>query len=149
MPIRICIAAVGVHSGLASRGRDGPAVGAGRDEGRRRQAAGAPSGVPTIVFHGDADATVHPGNGEQVIAASAGAGQRWRHERVSARAGAPTRARCTAQPTGEVVAEHWVVHGAPHAWSGGSAKGSYTDPHGPDATAEMLRFFFEHPRQAD
>ena len=46
---------------------------------------------------------------------------------------------------GKVLAEHWLVNGAGHAWSGGHASGSYTDAKGPDATAEMLRFFFEHP----
>lgn len=141
-------AAAGVHSGLAAGvASDLPSALAAMKDGGAK-ANGAPNGVPTIVFHGDADATVHPRNGEQVIAASAGHGQTVEHERVQKAWGRPCTRRVHRAADGRVIAEHWVIHGAPHAWSGGSARGSYTDAHGPDATTEMLRFFFEHPRAA-
>ena len=104
--------------------------------------------VPTIVFHGDQDRTVHPRNGEQVIASvlgSAAAAKPRMSQGVSANGRRYTSATHHGD-AGEVLAEHWLVHGAGHAWSGGHAKGSYTDAKGPDATAEMLRFFFAHPQ---
>jgi poly(3-hydroxybutyrate) depolymerase len=102
--------------------------------------------IPTIVFHGDRDRTVNPRNGEQVLA-QAGAGREL--ERIVERGQVPgghayTRTRYTER-NGGVMLESWTVHGAGHAWSGGNPAGSYTDPYGPDAGREMLRFFLEHP----
>ena len=103
--------------------------------------------VPTIVFHGDQDQTVHPRNGEQVIAAVRGksAGNARVEQGVSAKGRRYTRSSHRGDD-GRVLTEHWLVHGAGHAWSGGDAQGSYTDATGPDATREMLRFFFEQSR---
>ncbi|MDQ3059188.1 MAG: PHB depolymerase family esterase [Pseudomonadota bacterium] len=135
-------AAVGVHSGLATgAATDMPsAFGAMQNGG----AAGARSTAspPTIVFHGDQDATVHPSNGEHVVAASAGV-LKSEHQRERSRNGREYTRRTYRKADGRVVAEHWAVHGAGHAWSGGNAQGSYTDAQGPDATEEMLRFFLE------
>ncbi|RZL93064.1 MAG: PHB depolymerase family esterase [Variovorax sp.] len=140
-------AAVGVHSGLAAGvASDLPAALMAMQRGGT-QAGGGSSGMPTIVFHGDADATVHASNGDQVIAASVGKTTSVEVEHLQAKGGRGSTRRLHRSADGRVVAEHWKVHGAPHAWSGGSAKGSYTDVRGPDASAEMLRFFFDHPRQ--
>ena len=140
-------AAVGVHSGLAAGSANDLPSAMGAMKRSAGKASGAASGVPTIVFHGDADATVHPGNGAHVIAASVhAAGDVQTEQGLAAGGHRYTRHVHRGSDEGPVLAEHWVVHGAAHAWSGGSAKGSYTDPRGPDATAEMLRFFMAHAR---
>ncbi|HWI78910.1 MAG TPA: PHB depolymerase family esterase [Ramlibacter sp.] len=141
-------AAVGVHSGLAAGAAgDLPSALSAMKGGRAGNGATV-HGVPTIVFHGDADATVHPANGEHVIKASAGAACTIETQRVpQGRARASTKSIYTEAGSGRVVAEHWLIHGTAHAWSGGRSQGSYTDSRGPDASAEMLRFFLEHPRQ--
>lgn len=137
------VAAFGVHSGLAAGvASDLPsALGAMKGHGGR----GAPTLLtPAIVFHGDADSTVHASNGEAVFASvlpQTGSVQRERI--VSANGRATTRQR-RITPEGRVLAEHWMLHGAGHAWSGGSAHGSHTDPRGPSASAEMVRFFAAH-----
>ena len=134
-------AAVGVHSGLpAGAARDLESAFAAMQGGGTGRHGGAP---PTIVFHGDRDGTVHPANGEQVAAASAGAASAELERSRSAGGRLYTRAVYRGE-CGRPIAEHWAVHGAGHAWSGGSPRGSYTDAAGPDATQEMLRFFFTH-----
>jgi poly(hydroxyalkanoate) depolymerase family esterase len=108
-------------------------------------------GAPLIVFHGDADRTVVAANGDTVVAAAlgeAGVVATTGHGATGARSYRRTVWRRTdAGAEAPSLAEHWVVHGGGHAWSGGSAAGSFADPEGPDATREMLRFFAEHPRR--
>jgi poly(hydroxyalkanoate) depolymerase family esterase len=138
-------AAIGVHSGLAcGAARDIPsAFAAMRQGGPTTPGAGLP--VPTIVFHGDSDSTVNPINGDQVIAQSkASADLLIVEERGVSKGGRHFTRRIEADSSGKPVIEHWSLHGAGHAWSGGSAAGSYTDPTGPDASREMLRFFLLH-----
>ena len=110
------------------------------------QPPGATLAVPTIAFHGDQDATVHPNNGEQVIqAALAGSSADAPSVPVSEPGVSPSGRRHTRtvhrSAQGQPLAEHWLLHGAGHAWSGGSAQGSYTDASGPDASRAMWRFF--------
>jgi poly(hydroxyalkanoate) depolymerase family esterase len=135
-------AAVGVHSGLpVGSATDAPSAFAAMKSGGNGRAL--PACPPTIVFHGDRDHTVHPVNGQRVIAA-ARPGASPHVQSVRDDQGRPFTRHTYADAQGRTVAEHWLVHGAGHAWSGGSAQGSYADPLGPSATQEMLRFFSEH-----
>ena len=141
-------AAVGVHSGLpAGRPATCPppsppcarAVDAPKRSERRRV-------VPTIVFHGDQDFTVNRATAMQVIAQSTATatGLRSTVQRGQAPGGHAYSRTIHTNPAGKALCEQWTIHGAGHAWSGGSPAGSYTDPRGPDASREMVRFFFEH-----
>ena len=135
-------AAVGVHSGLPfASAHDLPSAlasmkgtfGPGKSNGKS---------IPIIVFHGDKDTTVHPANGDELI-------KQGEHQAARQAVVEPGRVpdghaytRTVHQgDDGKPHAEQWLIHGAGHAWSGGSANGSYTDGKGPDASREMMRFF--------
>ena len=141
-------AAMGVHSGLPAGGaQDVPSAFAAMRKGATGSAR--PGAVPAIVFHGLADSTVHPGNGEAVIAQALQARPGLAEVRIRGISNGGRRYRQTRHDDteGHSIVEHWEIDGAGHAWSGGQAGGSYTDPAGPDASREMLRFFLQH-RQA-
>lgn len=147
-------AAVGVHSGLApGSAQDLASAFRAMQQGGlgRRTRVGRPA--PLILFHGDGDSTVHPCNADDLV-------QQWnttgpqgldgsappvtvQQRQVGGRA--YTR-EIFRDGRGQRVVERWTIHGAGHAWSGGSRNGSYTDTAGPDASREFVRFFQEHPR---
>jgi poly(hydroxyalkanoate) depolymerase family esterase len=152
-------AAIGVHSGLPfGAAHDLPSALAAMKQGSALPSASVSPArmnpVPAIVFHGDQDTTVDPCNGAAVIAQTIGAasrddGQFDAHatvERGSTPAGRSFTRTIYRDDAGTVVAEQWLVHGAGHAWFGGDTSGSYTDPSGPDASEQMLRFFSERAR---
>ena len=144
-------AAIGVHSGLAcGAANDLPSAFVAMRQcdlavGNTSAVLGDGPVVPTIVFHGDRDTTVHPRNSDRVIALSMGTTntQKMVHRGRAPGGHAYTRT-IHANASGQAIFEHWEIHGAGHAWSGGSPSGSYTDPRGPDAAKEMVRFFLEH-----
>jgi poly(hydroxyalkanoate) depolymerase family esterase len=141
-------AAVGVHSGLATGSATdvASAFAAMRGDATAPRRAPRPGATPpTIVFQGDADATVNVVNGERVIAA-AGLAALPDVQRGASALGVPYSRRTWVDGHGVERGEQWTLHGMGHAWSGGDPSGSYTDPRGPDASAEMLRFFLAHPR---
>jgi poly(hydroxyalkanoate) depolymerase family esterase len=157
-------AAVGVHSGLAYKAGEGllsawlaMQLGAATGHGGDQPLPSRP--VPLIVFHGDADRTVHLANARHIV-------EQWarRHHRSSARlatewAATPTLVHEGRVPDGyaytralygsddQTRIEEWIVRGLDHAWSGGSPESAWADPLGPDASAELVRFFAEHPQR--
>jgi poly(hydroxyalkanoate) depolymerase family esterase len=161
-------AAVGVHSGLAYGAAHNLATalaamryGVFAPAPLRTRAAGATGSwarvVPTIVFHGDADTIVNVVNADHVLArwvdandgwgAMAGTDQRVTVERGQVLGGRAYSRSIYHDPHGHAIIEKWIVHQMGHAWSGGSPRGWHTDPKGPNASAEMVRFFSEHPQE--
>jgi len=161
-------AGVGAHSGLPyGSAHDIPSALAAMKGGRSAMpgldnvpgAAGTPrrkavQAVPVIVFHGDRDSTVRQKNGAHIVQQARdahGAQGEDADLRVSTQSGVTSGGRefsrtVHADPEGQPRIESWTLHGAGHAWSGGHASGSYTDGTGPDASAEMVRFFMSLPR---
>jgi poly(hydroxyalkanoate) depolymerase family esterase len=145
-------AAVGVHSGLAcGSAQDLPSAFAAMSGKASVHGVVAPRAstrvMPTIVFHGDLDKTVHPCNGGKVIA-RANADDHFCGTTLRKYTTAGDRYSHSVQRDceGQAILELWELHGAGHAWSGGSPAGSYTSQKGPSATDEMIRFFLEHRR---
>jgi poly(hydroxyalkanoate) depolymerase family esterase len=150
-------AAVGVHSGLAYGGADDlPTAYAAMKQGPAKRARNLTQAIPMIVFHGDSDKTVAKINADHLL-------DQWLRVAVNRPGAMPRSSRDATvehgqgihghaytryiyhDVSGRAIAEKWVIHQAGHAWSGGSPNGSFTDPKGPDASAEMFRFFMEHP----
>ena len=152
-------AAVGVHSApvyqSASTGRTALAAmrGRGTPAPPRRGARMA----PLIVFQGTADAVVHERSGrlmaEQWLAYDAARSTGARDAlRITRSRAAEKRAADGRRYTvtrwysarGRKQLEYWRVDGLGHAWSGGVADGSYSDPRGPRASTAIWQFFASH-----
>lgn len=150
--------AVGIHSGLAYRSAVDvtSAFAAMRGDPvlppvRARDRTGSLPRVRTIVFHGTADQTVDPSNAARIVEAASRSVVPGGARRVHAigAAGRTSDRLVVTGPDGSPLVECWLIDGAGHAWAGGRSDGSFTDPRGPDASAEMMRFFLnskvEHP----
>ncbi|MGI9059808.1 MAG: extracellular catalytic domain type 1 short-chain-length polyhydroxyalkanoate depolymerase [Ktedonobacteraceae bacterium] len=146
-------AAVGVHSGIAyGAAQDLPSAFKVMQQGATGPVRSLHEAIPIIVFHGDRDTTVSPLNAdrmlEQWLQAAPDRKSSIRESSSQIAGGHAYTRRIYTDAAGRVLAEKWVIKQAGHAWSGGSPSGSYTDPQGPDASTEMMRFFADHPKKA-
>ncbi|MFD2740092.1 alpha/beta hydrolase family esterase [Sulfitobacter aestuarii] len=142
-------AAVGAHSGLPfGAASDVPSAFAAMGGNPASAPAPQASALRTIVFHGSSDSTVHPANGERILeqAEARGPAQSCQTTETGQQGGRDYRRSVTLDMEGGSRSEFWLIEGLGHAWSGGHPGGSHTDPKGPDASAEMIRFFLE-PQQ--
>lgn len=154
-------AAVGVHSGLPhAAAQDTLSAmtlkGSGASVLGGQMPSSIGSGMPVIVFQGDADPKVHPVNAtriiDQVLAGADSAtaerlGVRATREEGRVQGGHAYTRTCYLGARGSSKAELWIVHGGGHGWFGGSPEGSFAEPLGPDASREMVRFFLECPKR--
>jgi poly(hydroxyalkanoate) depolymerase family esterase len=150
-------AAVGVHSGLTyGAAHDLPSAFAAMKQGKSPGAREPAGTIPLIVFHGDHDTIVNRVNADDLL-------NDWGRPSTPEHGGPGRPARAAPVRSGQLpgghaytclvspdasdgtAVEQWIIHQAGHAWSGGSPHGSYTDPQGPDASAELVRFFNDHP----
>ena len=133
-------AAAGIHSGLVhGAAHDVPSAYAAMRQGPPAEARPAGRPVPLIVFQGGRDTTVAPVNAAALLGPWSATAT------VKVSEGPGWTRRAYRDRDGRVVAEWWTVHHLGHAWSGGSPRGSYTDLDGPDASAELVRFFRDQP----
>ena len=152
-------AALGIHSGVPhGAARDFLSAMIAMQHGTHASYAVHPmqGQIPTIVFHGDDDSTVHATHAAQFMAQAAQSaalpewsdrmGERY-IEAVGRRAGRHGYTRTVQlDEKRRIFSEHWMVHGGGHAWYGGDSAGTYIDSNGPDATGEIIRFFIERRR---
>ncbi|PIV73379.1 MAG: esterase [Rhodobacteraceae bacterium CG17_big_fil_post_rev_8_21_14_2_50_65_11] len=142
-------AAAGVHSGLA-RGAAWNTLSAMS----AMRKGGAPKGlvallphqagsVRRIIFQGESDRTVHPLNAGYLVAAEMGEDVAPTKVGKGTVRGRDYSRSLFTSPEGKVLVELWMIEGTGHAWSGGRAGGAYTDTKGPDASAQMVRFFLD------
>ncbi len=138
-------AGAGIHSGLAYRSATNVASafsamrGDPQQRGCQREMPEHRMRCRSIIFHGDADRIVNVSNAARIVAA--GKDDTLEHQEIHPPGKRPYSRTIARDGTGAVVREEWLIRGCGHAWSGGSANGSFTDPEGPDASRELTRFF--------
>ena len=157
-------AAVGVHSAPAYASATNAVTALRAMSGRATPPTPPPEAAPMpplIVFQGTADPVVGAVNADRITeqwlayrAQDAGAGPlRQRSVRLPP---APKRTTTSKRgveigrwygPDGRKALEVWRVDGLGHAWSGGTASGSYSDRRGPRASTQMWQFFSRHRRE--